>query len=73
MGASSNGDSLHKDSKGCDRRKYSNKIFLHELCIKISSLYCFNQFIALYGVPLQPADLEYPERGRQDKALQQHP
>lgn len=30
----------------------------------------FINTLAVYGVPLQPAGLEYPERGRQDEAIQ---
>lgn len=45
--------------------------------IKIFFIYFISNYsttfintLAVYGVPVQPAGLEYPERGRQDEAIQ---
>lgn len=81
MGTGSNGSGLHQDFKGCHRRKYLFfffvKISLQKYYIYIYIFFTnfhysttFINTLAVYGVPLQPAGLEYPERGRQDEALQ---
>lgn len=76
MGTGSNGSGLYQDSKGCDRRKYPFFFFCKEYIFNVYILRyriystTFINTLAVYGVPLQPAGLEYPERGRQDEAIQ---
>lgn len=50
-------------------KEYIFNIRVYILRYRIYSTTFINT-LAVYGVPLQPAGLEYPERGRQDEAIQ---